>query len=204
MPFFWQRPKPKAPEPEEVGRLQAEIRRLQEEVAFLRAQNARLSQESAPALRENAVLRYELFKCQSDRQVLEFHLTGVRAELGGTLALLRRLAPGEPPAGEPILQAFLDLMEAGRRLGVDLSSLSEAEGEARAALEAPGAPRPFQPERFLLLRLLGVLAALEGLLGQEIRQAEHAADALAQFPEALERVRRALGEVLPSLYPREP
>lgn len=195
--FRRNRTSPKAADLQDVELILEELKRklekAQEEIAFLRSQNHRLAQEAAPALKENAVLRYELFKCQTDRQVLEFHLSGLRAELGGALALLSRLAPGEPPKGMPLVQAFLDLMEVGRRLGVEVQALAEAEKEADALLAQH---RAFSPERFLRQRLMGILAALERLLGEEVQKAEHPADALAAFPEPLEKLRQQLAKVL--------
>ncbi|WP_051906191.1 hypothetical protein [Thermus tengchongensis] len=192
---FGRKPSPKPQEPEEgrLAELAAELAKAQEEIAFLKAQNTRLTQEAAPALKENAVLRYELFKCQSDRQVLEFHLSGLRAELGGALALLHRLAPGEPPRERPVLEAFLDLLEVGRRLGVEVEDLAPAEALAREAL---GEAWTFQAERFLALRLSGILAAIEHLLGEEVRRADHPGEALAGFPKELEGVRQALAKAL--------
>lgn len=180
---------------EDMAELRDALAKAREEIAFLRSQNARLSQEAAPALKENAVLHYELFKCQSDRQVLEFHLSGLRAELGGALALLSRWAPGEPPKGESILRAFLDLLEVGRSLGLRVEGLAEAEAQARAALEG----YRFQPDRFWMARLAGILAALEGLLSKEVRGAERPGEALASFSKPLEEVRRGLAQVLASL-----
>lgn len=195
--FGRNRRNPKPTDPQEEGRLLQELRqsleKAQEEIAFLREQNQRLTQEAAPALKENAVLRYELFKCQTDRQVLEFHLTGLRAELAGALALLSRLAPGEPPKGIPLLQAFLELMEVGRRLGVVVEGLGEAEEMAASSL---GKPLAFSPERFLHLRLTGILVALERLLSEEVRRAEHPGEALAAFPESLEKLRQQLAKAL--------
>lgn len=187
-------PKPQEPEEGRLAELVAELEKAQQEIAFLKTQNARLAQEAAPALKENAVLRYDLFKCQSDRQVLEFHLSGLRAELGGALALLHRLAPGEPPKEQPVLEAFLDLLEVGRRLGVEIvGDLANAEALAREAL---GKAWSFQEERFLLLRLSGILTAVEHLLSEEIRRVDHPGEALTSFPKELEGVRRSLAEVL--------
>jgi chromosome segregation ATPase len=97
MSLFRRKPeRPLAEEREaEVAALRERVARLEADLALLRKKNAELAREASPALKENAVLRYELFKCQTDRQVLELHLSGLRAELRGTLALLRRLAPGE-------------------------------------------------------------------------------------------------------------
>ncbi|WP_243029528.1 hypothetical protein [Thermus altitudinis] len=138
------------------SRLPKELRqnldKAQEEIAFLRLQSQRLTQEARPALKENALLRYELFKCQGDRSVLAFHLSGWRAELAGALALLSRLAPGEPPREVPLLQAFLELREAGWRLGVTVQALMGAEKVAQTAL---GERQVFNPERFLRMRLTG-------------------------------------------------
>lgn len=173
--------------------LRQSLEKAQEEIAFLRSQNQRLTQEASPALKENAVLRYELFKCQTDRQVLEFHLSGLRAELAGALALLSRLAPGEPPKGTPLLQAFLELMEVGRRLGVVIEELGEAEETAKSSLAEPLA---FSPERFLRLRLTGILVALERLLSEEVRKVEHPGEAVAAFPESLEMLRQQLAKAL--------
>lgn len=194
--FSRNRPKPKDAESDRmVEELRASLAKAQEEIAFLRSQNDRLSQEAAPALKENAVLRYELFKCQTDRQVLEFHLFGLRAELGGALALLARLAPGEPPKEQAVLQAFLDLMEVGRRLGVEVRELYEAETLAKRSLDGP---QGFDPERFLRLRLVGILVAVERILGEEIRRAERPGEALAGFPEHLQELRQLLAKALSS------
>lgn len=201
--FKRNRKNPQAPHSQEtqlLEELRQKLEQAQEEIAFLRSQNQRITQEAAPALKENAVLRYELFKCQSDRQVLEFHLAGLRAELGGTLALLSRLAPGEPPKGEPLLGAFLDLMEVGRRLGVEVQPLAEVEEAAKALLAER---QVFSPQRFLRLRLMGILAALERLLSEEVQRAEHPADALAAFPEPLERLRQQLAETLATWTEKE-
>jgi len=99
MSLFRRKPeRPPAEEREaEVAALRERVARLEADLELLRQKNAELAKEASPTPKENAVLRYELFKCQTDRQVLEFHLSGLRAELRGTLALLRRLAPGEPP-----------------------------------------------------------------------------------------------------------
>ncbi len=134
MSLFRRKPeRPPAEEREaEVAALRERVARLEADLELLCKENAELAKEASPALRENAVLRYELFKCQTDRQVLEFHLSGLRAELRGTLALLRRLAPGEPPKGEPPLEALLELLEVGRRLGVPV--------EAFRRPRRPGAP----------------------------------------------------------------
>jgi len=109
------------------------------------------------------------------------------------LALLRRLAPGEPPKGEPSLQALLELLEVGRRLGVPVEAFRKSE---EAALSALGRSLAFQPERFLFLRLSGVLAALERLLDEELDRAERPGEGLLQFPEPLESVREALAQGL--------
>jgi hypothetical protein len=195
MSLFRRKPeRPPAEEREaEVAALRERVARLEADLELLRKKNAELAKEASPALKENAVLRYELFKCQTDRQVLEFHLSGLRAELRGTLALLRRLAPGEPPKGEPPLQALLELLEVGRRLGVPVEAFRKAE---KAALSALGRPLAFQPERFLFLRLSGVLAALERLLDEELDRAERPGEGLLQFPEPLESVREALAQGL--------
>lgn len=200
MPLFRRKPAGRPPEanPEALA-LKEEVARLREEVDLLKGQNARLAREASPALKENAVLRYELFKCQQDRQVLEFHLSGLRAELRGTLSLLQRYAPGEPPKGGPLLAALLDLLEVGRRLGLKVEAFHEAEEVARAAV----GERAFDPERFLTLRLSGLLAALERLLDEELRRAERPGEGLQAYPEALERVREALARALEQEGPRE-
>ncbi|WP_243026974.1 hypothetical protein [Thermus albus] len=183
---------------EAIKELEAQLAKAKEEIALLRSQNHRLAEEAAPALKENAVLRYELFKCQSDRQVLEFHLSGLRAELGGALALLGRLAPGEPPKAserweEALLLAFLEVLEAARRLGARVEGLYEAEV---LALRLLGRPFHFDPERFLLARLAGILAALEGRLSEALRKAERPGEALKAFPEPLEELRRRLAQAI--------
>lgn len=193
---FFRRKNPREPKEAletEMDLLREKVAQLEADLELLRQKNAELVREASPALKENAVLRYELFKCQTDRQVLEFHLSGLRAELRGALALLRRLAPGEPPKGEPPLEALLDLLEVGRRLGVPLEAFRRAE---EGALSALGGPRAFRPERFLLLRLAGVLAALERLLDEELDKAGRPGEGLLRFPEPLESVREALAQGL--------
>ncbi|GAB5602291.1 hypothetical protein FJNA_08160 [Thermus sp. FJN-A] len=193
MPLFRRRPAPSQEVREaELASLREAVARLEGEVALLREKNAQLAREAGPALKENAVLRYELFKCQQDRQVLEFHLSGLRSELRATLNLLRRWAPGEPPKEVPLLTALLELLEVGRRLGVEVQALEEAEEAARSHLGSWS----FHPERFLALRLAGLLAALERLVDEGVWRAEHPADGLRAYPPPLERVRETLAGFL--------
>lgn len=65
----------------EVARLRAQVADLEERLAFVNDRHARLLEQEGLPMQENAVLRYDLQKCQRDRQVLEAHLASARGEL---------------------------------------------------------------------------------------------------------------------------
>jgi hypothetical protein len=155
MRFLRRPPKP----PSAQDSLQLRLAELERDLEFYREQNERLAREAAPALRENSVLRYQLSKCHSDRQILEFHLQGARAEANAALQLLQQLNPGGRPSSDQLLEAILLLCFEARSLG--LSFLEDLEDEAQAMWRsARGTSWTFDPARWLTLRLGGLVAAL--------------------------------------------
>ncbi|MER3483347.1 MAG: hypothetical protein C4332_09585 [Meiothermus sp.] len=168
--------------------LEARVRELEADLALYRRQNERIVHDASPAIRENAVLRYELHKCQSDRQVLEFHISGARAEARAALNLLSRLAPREVARGLALLEAVLFLVTEARALGLDSTVLQPLEDEAQTAWNRnKGAPWRFAAERWLALRVGGVLRALEQEREQALQAAVRPTEGLEGFDLALSR-----------------
>ncbi|MCS7058487.1 MAG: hypothetical protein NZ849_10480 [Meiothermus sp.] len=185
----------------EKAALEARVAQLEQDLAFCEAQNRRLVQDASPALRENAVLRYQLFKCESDRQVLEFHIQGSRAEARAALNLLHRLAPpGAPEQVEP-LEALLIILHQARSLEAWSETLAALEAKAQALwLAQHGSPWRFEPRRWLGLSLAAVLRRLEQARDAQLEKAAHPAEGLSAFDpaqaELAEGLARALEELL--------
>ncbi|MCL6527906.1 MAG: hypothetical protein K6T57_13635 [Thermaceae bacterium] len=180
--------------------LEAQVQQLQEDLEFYRKQNERIVHDASPAISENAVLRYELYKCQSDRKILEFHISGARAEARAALNLLGQLAPAHVPQGQILLEAVLFLIHEVRGLGLDSGSLPPLEKEAQEAwTQTQGAPWHFSPERWLALRVGGVLRAIELEREHSVQAADRPADGLGAFDAALGRCGDLLRQWLETL-----
>lgn len=188
----------------ELETLRASVARLEADLDFYRKQNERIAHDAAPVLRENAVLRYELYKCQSNRQVLEFHVQGSRAEANAALALLNRLAPRAVPVGEALLEAVLLLVAEARALGMARLELEGLEAKAQALWkESKGTCWSFDGSRWLALRVGGLLYALEREREKLLQAAESTADGLSAFDPGLaalsENVRQLVAGLAASL-----
>lgn len=183
----------------EKARLEARLEELEGDLELYRKQNQRIVQEAGPALQENAVLRYLLFKCQSDRQVLEFHVQGSRAEALAALNLLRQLSPALE-AGTDLLEATLYLAHEARALGVLPAPIPALEARAQVLWQAQHAqPWAFDPGRWLALRASSLLKALERQRQQAMQEAQHPADGLAAFDRGLAELADLLARLLQNL-----
>lgn len=199
------------PPPPDLARLQSEkaalearVAQLEQDLAFCEKQNHRLVQDAGPALQENAVLRYQLYKCESDRQVLEFHVQGSRAEAGAALNLLHRLAPpGAAEQMEPLEATLLFLYQA-RTLGVWREALEPLEEQARSLWQAEhGEPWRFEGERWLALSVAALLRRLEQARSQGLEEAARPADGLRAFDPNLAALASALQQALLAFTPEE-
>lgn len=186
----------------EKARLEAHLAELESELEFYRKQNERIVHDAAPALRENAVLRYQLFKCHNDRQVLEFHVQGSRAEAMAALNLLRRFSPGgvEGLSKADLLEATLFFVYEAKAVGIAVSRL-EALGRWAEALwrERRLQDWAFDPERWLALRSASLLQTLERERQHTVQEAEHPADGLAAFDPGLDELADLLVGLMQSI-----
>lgn len=184
--------------------LEARLAELESDLEFCRKQNERIVHDAAPALKENAVLRYQLFKCQSDRQVLEFHVQGSRAEAMAALNLLRRLSPIAEASTDP-LEAILFFTQEAKALRVFPPPLQALEARAQALWqERHSQAWAFDPWRWLALHASSLLRALERMRQQSVDEAERPADGLAAFDPGLGELANLLGELLQSLDQEAP
>ncbi|HEU4742626.1 MAG TPA: hypothetical protein VFS50_13615 [Meiothermus sp.] len=182
--------------------LEAHVQRLREDLEFYRKQNERIAHDAAPAIKENAVLRYQLAKCQSDRQILEFHIQGSRAEALAALNLLRRLSPSAEASAD-LLEATLFFTYEAKLLKVFSPLISSLEAHAQFLWQQRhGQPWSFDAERWLILHTSSLLQALENRRQQAMQEAVHPADGLAAFDPDLGEIATQLGELLQSL-PKE-
>ncbi|MER3480307.1 MAG: hypothetical protein C4327_07440 [Meiothermus sp.] len=203
MNLFHRTPRALAVELEELkkerARLEARLAELLAELAFCRQQNERIAREAAPALRENAVLRYQLAKCQADRQVLEFHVQGSRAEAMAALNLLKRLSPSTEARLDP-LEAILLFAHEAKALGIFPPPLQAWEARAQALWqERHSQPWAFDPWRWIALRAGSLLQALERERQQAMQEAERPADGLRSFDAGLGELAEGLANWLQSL-----
>jgi chromosome segregation ATPase len=183
----------------ERARLEARLAELEGELEFCRKQNERIVHDAAPALKENAVLRYQLFKCQSDRQVLEFHVQGSRAEAMAALNLLRRLSPSAEASAD-LLEATLFFTQEAEVLGVFPPPLQALEARAQALWqERHSRPWAFDPWRWLSLCASSLLQALERERHRAVQAAEHPADGLAAFDAGLGELADRLAGLVQSI-----
>lgn len=192
----------------EKTELETRLAELQSELEFYRKQNQRIVQDAAPALRENAVLRYQLYKCQSDRQVLEFHVQGSRAEAMAALNLLKRLSPAAETSVDPLEAVLCFAHEARALVAFHVQQASGRETVILQALEARAQtlwqehhvqPWTFDPWRWLALRASSLLQTLEHRRQQSVDEAERPADGLVAFDPGLGELANLLGELLQSL-----
>ncbi|WP_018466027.1 hypothetical protein [Calidithermus timidus] len=188
----------------EKARLEARLAELLADLEFYREQNKRIARDAAPALKENAVLRYQLYKCQSDRQVLEFHVQGSRAEALAALNLLRRLSPSAE-ASTDLLEATLYFVYEARAVGTPPGRLEALEARAQALWqERHSQTWAFDPWRWLSLRASSLLQAFERERHRIVQAAEHPADGLTAFDAGLSELVGLLVELVQSLAQEEP
>jgi hypothetical protein len=183
----------------EKERLEARLAELESDLEFCRKQNERIVHDAAPALKENAVLRYQLFKCQSDRQVLEFHVQGSRAEAMAALNLLRRLSPTAEASADP-LEAILSFAHEAKVLGAFPPPLPALEARAQALWqERHSQAWAFDPWRWLALHASSLLQALEHRRQQSIHEVEHLAEGLTALDAGLSGLADLLVELVQNL-----
>ncbi len=161
-------------EAERLVALEAELARLREAVALMERQNARLARDCAPALKENATLRYQLAQCQRDRQVLEMHVGGARAEMQAALNLLAELE-GQPLSVR-LGQAVFLFAQEGRALGAR-GPWDELLALAR---ELMGASPDLDLEAWVRRRAFALLALAEREFSGELQSLAHPAAGLGQ------------------------
>ncbi|MEJ2288584.1 MAG: hypothetical protein P8Y02_08050 [Deinococcales bacterium] len=146
----------------EIERLERQVGQLQEDLTFLRSKHEVLLAEGETPRQENAVLRYDLQKCQRDRQVLDWHLGATRGELRLTLALLRAYDATPDARGRALLQQAALLAHEARLVRPGAPAVA---GLASAVEEAWGARFPGEAlpgvEQAVALRAAHLLADLE-------------------------------------------
>lgn len=163
-----------------VERLHERIAALEADLDLFRRQNERLVRDGGRDHQENAVLRYQLAKCQNDRQVLEWHLGGLRAELRLALGPLSSFAALAEDGGATGVEAALLLAAEARAVGEGRPEIDAiAARAARAWRERFGATWQFEPCRLVLLRAGAVLHSLERVRDAALNAHAHPADGLA-------------------------
>lgn len=173
----------------DVHELREQLSELRRDLAMVRDKYDRLVAEGDTPRRENAVLRYELQKCQRDRQVLEWHLTGTRSELQLALALLRKLQAVDA-AEDSLAGQTLRFCAQARLLGFDGEALQSLEAAARRVWQQQQrTPWALEVERELAAAAAALLARLNA-------QGDHRPD-----DELDTGLQEAIREGLPAILP---
>jgi hypothetical protein len=186
----------------EIVRLNKRVQELQDDLAFLRSKHEALLAEGETPRQENAVLRYDLQKCQRDRQVLDWHLNATRGELRLTLALLREYDANPDARGRALLEQAALLAHEARLVrpgGADVAALEAVVGEAwRARFPGEAMPRMDAALALRAAHLLADLEAGERTAGDPVRAEP---DGAAEEEEANAALRAALSALVGGLTP---
>ena len=172
-----------APDPERLAELERQLQWLTE-------QNHRLVQESGPLFQENATLRYQLTKCQRDRQVLEYHLQSAVTEASAALRMLSKL--DQRVSGWEILRDdTLAFCREAELLGVPgLGELADLAGEAWEASRF--VPWTLDSGRWAARRATSLLASAARLRQRALAEDRAAADTLGAEPPLFTRIEERL------------
>jgi hypothetical protein len=188
----------------EVEALRARVVELEEQLAFVSEKQRQLSEQEGVPLLEYAVLRYDLQKCQRDRQVLEWHLGGWRGELKLTLRLLRRLDSEGAGTETALVVSALGFAADLRAHGLTPPGLAELEAQARELYRVKAGRAWQASERELLgLRSSTLLSAFEQWRDQTREKHAKPADGLAALDKEMEALRQALAGIHEALMPAE-
>lgn len=188
----------------EAEALRARVAELEAQLSFVSEKQRQLAEQEGVPLHENAVLRYDLQKCQRDRQVLEWHLGGCRGELKLTLRLLRRLDSEGAGTETALVASVLGFVADVRAHGLAPPGLAGLEAQAQALYRAK-AGRAWQagPRELLGLRSSSLLAAFEQWRDQTLAKHAKPADGLAALDAGMEALRAALARTHQALMPAE-
>jgi chromosome segregation ATPase len=186
----------------EVEQLRQRIAELESSLAFVSKKHKALAAQEGQPLHENAVLRYDLQKCQRDRQVLEWHVNGTRSELHLALGMLQRYEGSPNPAGRALIEAQLFFVSEARKFGVALEGLEELEAGAKSLWrQETGQEWGFDPKHLLALRCTALLAALHQREQQALDSYDSPAEAINHFDESSETLGPVLTAMLEQLRP---
>lgn len=142
-------------------RQQAKVEELRSDLAVVRERYDQLVAEGDLPRRENVLLRYDLQKCQRDRQVLEWHLAATRGELRLAFGLLKRFEANQDAEKGGVAESILVFSLSLRVLGLRSPDVDELEACARQLWRArTGGRRSPEPERLVALQGLSALHRL--------------------------------------------